>query len=288
MEPCYVYDPRTKVFLTEAKADIVDGAPNLPAFSTVVPPPEKSTWGDNQSPFWDEESNTWELRADFSNVTFYDAKTKQEVHLLPGEYPDMEKIAPVPPEDRRMVWVPESGRWEYTLEDAKKNKLDEIHKAWTLASYGPCKTKVKGVYIGLDNTPLEALVSVPYRLEDRELMSKRPLLHALEWSEREDVKATPEEVRMLRNGMMVPRIMDLLADTSVVIKDYNGEYVRVSMADLHEIILTQSVQADKNLKRRWELEDRIVEAKTVDEVKDIDWGDLPTVNEYWDDCDGQV
>ena len=275
---CYMYDPRTFVYVGYVDAEVINGQPNMPAFSTTTAPQEKSQYeGQSLAPFWNENTQAWELRQDFYDKTFYDIKTLQPVQLLHGELPDFKKVCNTLPEDPNMVWDSDWVKWVIPLPVAKEYKKKEIKEAWFKSTGGPYKTGVVGKIANADTGKEEEVDLIVNLTEsDRELLKQKPFLTAIEWANYDKIKATPAEIKQLKRGVYVERIMDLIADMPIVVRDYLNRYVAIKISDLDDVLWAQVEQDDANLHRKWAIEELIDQCTQEAELNFIHWGmDLP-------------
>lgn len=265
----YLYDPRTKVFM----GGLVDGVDNKPAFSTLKEPQDEQLYKDqSMAPFWNEDLQEWELKPDYYGQVFYDVNTLEPVTLLHGEEPDYTKVCDKLPEDPNMVWAFESHSWILPLSIIKEYKRKEIKEAWFKSTGGPYKTGVMGKTVNADTGGEEEVELIINLTEnDWELLRQKPFITALELSNSDKVKATKAEIKQLKRGVYVERIMDLIADTLIVIRDYINRYVTIKLSDLDDVLWAQVKQDNDNLRRKWALESIVDSCSQASEVCCVNW-----------------
>ena len=277
-QKCYLYDPRTYVFLHEAEAEVQNGKVNLPAFSTLTPPPDiGDPLPDGLSLFWSKEGQFWETRPDFSRETWYSTETREVVTLLAGEIPNQALVTRSLPEDPRMEWNKDTHTWELPIEILRADKKAEIRKIWFESIGGPYKTGVMGKTVKEGTDEEEEIELITNFVEEtRDFLRQKPFSIALEWASSDKVKATKTEIKQLKRGVYVERIMNLLADVPVVVRDYMDRYVTIKLSDLDTVIWAQAEQDQKNLHRKWAIDDLIKRARNKEELMWITWDmDLP-------------
>lgn len=250
----YRFDMFTKEYIGEGVSEVTEnGGIPVPADSTVVPPPSLSDIPSNMTPMWDIKGQEWQLVPDYRNVKVYNKETQECVSLRLGEVPDARTTTLEVPSDKQAVWDDEANMWLLPINILKERKIAEIKRDYLNADNGPCYTGVSGI-----TTKDADVCKAANDIEEVEVVVEFNLV-------------SRDRLQLLIDVPSVSKEGDKEAEDLVVIRDYNNRYVQVSKKQLSKILEAQKAAALANLHKKWELQERVTDAQTREEIEAIMW-----------------
>jgi hypothetical protein len=174
--------------------------------------------------------------------------------------------------------------YETRLTEAKNRKLREVKSAWENADNGPLHTEIM---IGEDELVIQ------YSAYDRDIWAKSLLAAVLTGIENGslvvlkspldpsfdpsvDNNPTGNQITYLEYiniglGTLPSRVFLVVSQQTINIRDYYNNFHTITLQQVQEASVKQNLQVEKDLYKKWELENLINVKETIEEVDAIKW-----------------
>ena len=160
---------------------------------------------------------------------------------------------------------------------AKKKKLDEIKEAWEKADENPCST-------GLTCLDGSELV-IQYSSFDREIWSKKIVGIVMDLLKAGKFEIIPNSYEPLNNTMQITelesvqigigqipaRVYLMIKDIEVDIRDAHNKFRKINIGTMLQASIAQNMQVEKDLYKKWKLEEAIATADSIEKLNLISW-----------------